>query len=169
MSDVNQNPLLQETVAPFRHQASAQSWSLRPPAHTDGPIQEASGEAEKGGPSLPSAVRERIQCGRGTEFEPPQTVPRLAVPSRLGFDLELLRDTQALSLSPPPKPDPPMVHSVFQTSHTAKNVRPTPEATIHSRVPEAVSGPGPGPLLAHPWEQQTAGTLEMDFNFILTK
>lgn len=80
---------------------------------------------------MPGAIRERIQCGGGTELELPHGVLWLGVPSRLGFDLELPRDAQPLSLSPLTKTDPPMVHGVFRTSHPAENMRPIPEATIH--------------------------------------
>lgn len=80
---------------------------------------------------MPGAIREHIQCGGGTELELPHVVPRLGVPSGLGFDLELPRDARPLSLSPLPKTDPPMVHSVFRTSQPAESMRPIPEATIH--------------------------------------
>lgn len=36
---------------------------------------------------MPGAIQEHIQCGGGTELELPHVVPRLGVPSGLGFDL----------------------------------------------------------------------------------
>lgn len=82
----------------------------------------------------------------------------LAVPRGLGFDLEPLTEAQPSSLLPPPKPDLPRSLAV---AHPGGNCLLLPASG-------AVQGAGASALPA-PWEQQTTGILEMDFNFILTK
>lgn len=82
----------------------------------------------------------------------------LAVPRGRGLDLEPLTEAQPSSLLRPPKPGLPRSLAV---AHPGGHRLLLPASG-------AVRGAGARASPA-PWEQQTTGILEMDFNFILTK